>query len=523
VDGPLHIPETGVDTLHGRSVVVSCGSAPRRGQGLAQRLRRMGADVALADVAGVEAARRFAEAYLGGHTALHGLVLVGADCASHFALARLLLDRLCETGSPSYGPGARVVVVAREGRLGRLAIDKLLFAGELHRLLKDASLARRVQCVAALGDAAALHAVAAPDVRGGDCVGPSGLAGRFGPPGPLAFPAAGRSRGSGERAWKRWVDATGLDFGALRQEAERLETGRLEILAGPRRISAMVRARNEQEFLYPAVKSIVDQVDEVLVVDNLSRDGTPEIIRRLAAEHPDKLVALAYPHRIARQGWEQKDAIEGRGALLPAHEYCNWILERCANPFVLKWDADMVALPAFARWLERWRASDKLVMAFRGVNVHPDRSHLLAARCTDRAQLEAQLGRPGLPEWATSLTYDSVEPRLFPLWEARFDGSWGWVEAHVSPFFFGTQRRRTRLTPDDPCFLHMKFCKRDCFAYYTADMAEVIGGNVAVGPEVSDEQRAALRRWGLDARPARVDGAAAARPASLRGAPGVVR
>jgi hypothetical protein len=74
----------------------------------------------------------------------------------------------------------------------------------------------------------------------------------------------------------------------------------------------------------------------------------------------------------------------------------------------------------------------------------------------------AHSGRSSPP---TRLTYDSVEPRLFPHWEAHFDGSWEYLEAHVSPFFFGTQRRRARLEPDEPCFLHMKFCKRDPFAF----------------------------------------------------------
>jgi hypothetical protein len=129
--------------------------------------------------------------------------------------------------------------------------------------------------------------------------------------------------------------------------------------------------------------------------------------------------------------------------------------------------------------------------------VHPEGRHLAAARVTDAAALEAQLDVPGLPEWATRLTYDSVEPRLFPSWEARFDGSWGWVEAHVSPFFFGTQRRRTRLAPDESCFLHLKFCKADPFGYYTADLAKVIRENLITGPALSDEEAATLAGWNL--------------------------
>ncbi len=50
---------------------------------------------------------------------------------------------------------------------------------------------------------------------------------------------------------------------------------------GERTISAMERVRNETEFLYPAVESIADAVDEIVLVDNLSSHATPAIIERL--------------------------------------------------------------------------------------------------------------------------------------------------------------------------------------------------------------------------------------------------
>jgi hypothetical protein len=365
----------------------------------------------------------------------------------------------------------------------------------LHERLKDASLSRRVQCVAALGAESLVEAVCDPALRSGECVAPAGLAGRVGALDRRGLPEAAGSRAQAERFLAALDDAGEAGFGALRRRADELEARRLELASGERRISAMVRARNEEEFLRPAVESIVAAVDEVVLVENQSDDRTPEIAAKLAEEHPEKVRLLEYPHRIARVGSQQRDASDGRGELRSIHEHCNWVLERCRHPFVLKWDADMVALPAFYAWLQRWRESEQVVMAFHGANVHPDREHLLAARCSDRAELEARLGGEDLPEWATRLTYDSVEPRLFPHWEARFDGSWEYLEAHVSPFFFGTQRRRARLEPDEPCFLHLKFCKRDPFAFYMPDIAAVIRDNMGTGPALTDEQRRTLERW----------------------------
>lgn len=477
--------------------VISNGARHALGRSVAEALRAAGDEVVLGDADGLERARTWAREVGRGHPAVARLVLLDPDLETAAVVAASLLPALLAAGSPSYGGAARVVVAGRLSQLGRTRTENLQLVRALHALLKDASCSRRVQVVGALGAAAILRAATAESVRGGGCLAPGGPWARFGAPAPGELPA---SVGDTKRCLRRLDEAcrkSGASFAALEDEASRLEQKRRELAAGPRRISAVVRARNEEEFLYPAVKSIVHLVDEVLIVDNRSEDSTPEIAKRLAAEHPGVVRALDYPYRIARQGSEQREATLGRGDLRPMHDYLNWAIEQCAHPFVLKWDADMVALPALERWLARWRESEKLVLAIYGSNVHPQGRHLAAARVGDAAVLEAQLDGPGLPEWATRLTYDSVEPRLFPSWEARFDGSWGWVEAHVSPFFFGTQRRRTRLEPDESCFLHLKFCKADPFGYYTPDLAKVIRENLIPGPALSDEEAATLDRWGL--------------------------
>ncbi len=477
--------------------VVSSGAARALGRAVANALRAAGATPIVSDARGPEAAGAWAREVAQEHATVGRLVLLDVDADANAAVVAALLPSLLAGGSPSYGGAARIVVAGRRTRFGRTRTANLQLVRALHGLLKDASYSRRVQVVGALGEEAILCAATAQRVRGGQCLAPAGPAGRFGAPEPCDLPS---SVGDTKRCLRRLeaaCRATGASFAILRDEAVRLEDKRREIATGARRISALVRARNEEEFLYPAVKSIVHLVDEVLIVDNGSEDATPQVARRLADEHPGVVRVIEYPHRIARQGSEQRDAIEGRGDLRPMHDYLNWMLDECAHPFVLKWDADMVALPALERELTRWRESEKIVLAIYGSNVHPERRHLAAARVTDAAELEAKLEVPGLPEWATRLTYDSVEPRLFPDWEARFDGSWGWVEAHVSPFFFGTQRRRTRLQPDESCFLHMKFCKADPYGYYTADLAKVIRENLITGPPLSEEEAATLAHWQL--------------------------
>jgi hypothetical protein len=137
------------------------------------------------------------------------------------------------------------------------------------------------------------------------------------------------------------------------------------------------------------------------------------------------------------------------------------------------------------------------VLAFRGVNVHPDREHLAASKSGDREALARGLRHPGLPSWATSLSFDSLEARLYPRAEASYSDEWEWVEALRSPFVDGARARSDRLVAEVPCFLHMKLCKRDPWAGYTPELARVIAGNLAPGPPLDAGAAGVLRRFQL--------------------------
>jgi cellulose synthase/poly-beta-1,6-N-acetylglucosamine synthase-like glycosyltransferase len=81
----------------------------------------------------------------------------------------------------------------------------------------------------------------------------------------------------------------------------------------PRRVSAMLRVKNDEEFLAAAVRSIIDSVDEVVLVDNGSTDATPKVIAALRAEFPDKVVVYGYPYEIA----SSFATVSSRGSQLP--------------------------------------------------------------------------------------------------------------------------------------------------------------------------------------------------------------
>ena len=266
-----------------------------------------------------------------------------------------------------------------------------------------------------------------------------------------------------------------------------------------RSISAMVRVRNEEEFLEPALLSIVELVDELVVVDNASTDRTPQIVERLRRAWPDKLRSYDYPHVIGKVGQETWELTEREGDDSPrlSSTYYNFALERCARPFVLKWDGDMIALDRMPDELALWRESGTPVMVFQGVNVHPDRRHRMAARSSDREKLLSRLETPALPRWVTSLTYDFPEPRLFPRRTAFYESEMRWTQRLRMPDHDPARDGEHRVGADAPCFLHLKFCKRQPLSNYSADLAAVIESNIAVGAELAPEERAALERWNL--------------------------
>jgi hypothetical protein len=256
----------------------------------------------------------------------------------------------------------------------------------------------------------------------------------------------------------------------------------------------MLRVRDEEEFLAAAVRSIASCVDEIVIVDNLSRDATPGIIEALAAELPGKIVSFHYTHEVRRVGqetWEQSEGDANSPHL--SSSYYNWCLERCTQPYVLKWDGDMLALDGFAESVSRWRRSQQEVLVMHGANVHPDRAHLISARTREREPLLEQLRVPGLPRWVTSLTYDYPEPRLFPRVGARYHSDLRWTQSLASPCL-GDGREGCIERAEGPQYLHMKFVKRDPYANYSPDLAAVIAGNIARGPVLDAAMRETLRR-----------------------------
>ncbi len=190
----------------------------------------------------------------------------GTNHLGHFALTGLLSERLNAT------PGARVVTVSSGAhRIGRIRFDdlqwergyrkwlaygqsklaNLLFAYELQRRIEAAGAsfistachpgyaATNLQAAgprmegssfmesmtalgnrlfaqsAAMGALPTLYAATAPDVRGGDYIGPDGLGETWGYPKKVSSNARSQDREVAARLWTRSEELTGVRFAAL--------------------------------------------------------------------------------------------------------------------------------------------------------------------------------------------------------------------------------------------------------------------------------------------------------------------
>jgi hypothetical protein len=100
-------------------------------------------------------------------------------------------------------------------------------------------------------------------------------------------------------------------------------------------VSAIVPARNEERTIGQAVRSLAEQpeIQEIVVVNDQSSDGTGEILRRLAAEQPKLRACEAGP---LPAGWVGKNHAAWLGA---QRAECDWLLFTDADAVHLRGSA----------------------------------------------------------------------------------------------------------------------------------------------------------------------------------------
>lgn len=107
-------------------------------------------------------------------------------------------------------------------------------------------------------------------------------------------------------------------------------------------ISAMMRIKNEGQFLEYAVDSIADWHEEIcLFPQGEQTDNTLEVCEKLKAKYRGKVVVYPYPFESVQNG--PYHDYQKRGSVHERAYFYNWCLSKTTCEFADKWDGDMIA------------------------------------------------------------------------------------------------------------------------------------------------------------------------------------
>ncbi len=110
----------------------------------------------------------------------------------------------------------------------------------------------------------------------------------------------------------------------------------------PHGMTAVLRVKNEARSLPFALPPLIRAVDRIIVVDNGSDDGTPELATELAERHgaSDRFEVRSYPFSVSRCGPEHLHTPPD--SLHSLAYFYNWSFSGVRTSYSLKWDGDMV-------------------------------------------------------------------------------------------------------------------------------------------------------------------------------------
>lgn len=104
-------------------------------------------------------------------------------------------------------------------------------------------------------------------------------------------------------------------------------------------ISGFMRLKNEEQFVERAIESVIDSLDELVIVYNGCTDRTPEIIESCRLRYPDRIRVFEYRPEIAQPGSVEHE----RTPMDSPHSmvnYYNFALVKTTRKVAIKIDGD---------------------------------------------------------------------------------------------------------------------------------------------------------------------------------------
>ena len=257
-------------------------------------------------------------------------------------------------------------------------------------------------------------------------------------------------------------------------------------------ISAMLRVKNEEEYLFEAVSSIIDHVDEVILVDNESTDNTHQIIGKLKKLYPKKIFSYSYPHKIVKVGAEsRKLGLKDKNS--PSHivNFTNWCLNKCTKPYILHWAGDHLATEELYQSIEKFKKSNSHLYFSQGLNLFPDLKHSVKT-INNKKTLDSALFEGALDNYLDKLTYN--ECRIFPKKFSTHTYEYPYWETFSNPFLFFP---KYHFLDKNISFLHLKFLKKDSYQILSKKTEKVIKDNIFPGEVLKKKYSRILENFNI--------------------------
>lgn len=108
-------------------------------------------------------------------------------------------------------------------------------------------------------------------------------------------------------------------------------------------ISAFMRLKNEEQFVATTIESIIDHVDELVIVHNGCTDRTPEIIESCKQRYPDRVRTFEYQPNVFPPG-SIEHRQEPMGSPHSLVNYYNYALAKTTRKIAIKIDGDELYL-----------------------------------------------------------------------------------------------------------------------------------------------------------------------------------
>jgi glycosyltransferase involved in cell wall biosynthesis len=178
-------------------------------------------------------------------------------------------------------------------------------------------------------------------------------------------------------------------------------------------ISLIIRAKNEQKTLRYCIESVVDLVDEIILVDNNSTDLTLNIMKEYESKFK-KIKVYQYKIENLKIGNEHSKVYKNKNKNKKTiATFYNWCLSKATKYNVIKWDADFICIKnnfnELVNMFDLKNREDKFAIWFTGYTLFENNNDYYLKYNSYYNEYRIYSYKNGF-EWSEAIKCEYVEP-----------------------------------------------------------------------------------------------------------------